>query len=67
MLERLSKSSVSFMMTSLDSTHHILSYSCPFEVFFCIVGKLAKKATIHSYTLKTKINFYHRKNQLQSR
>ena len=68
MLEKLSKSSFSFMMTSLDRPHHILSYSYPFKVFFFVVGKLAeKKDIIHSYTLKTKINFHLRENQVQSR
>ena len=59
--------SVNFMMTILDRPRHILIYSCPFEVFFCVIGKLAEKATIHSYTLETKISFYLRENQLQSR
>ena len=59
--------SVNFMMTILDRPRHILIYSCPFEVFFCVIGKLAEKATIHSYTLETKISFYLREDRLQSR
>ena len=54
-------------MTTLDRPRHILSYSCLFEVSFYVVGKLVEKATIHSYTLETKISFYLREDQLQSR
>ena len=62
MLEKVSKCRVSFMMAILDRPRHILSYSCLFEVSFYVVGKLVEKATIHSYTLETKINFYLREN-----
>ena len=42
-------------MKTLDKPHHILSYSCPFEVFFCVIGKVDEKATIYSHSLETKI------------
>ena len=43
MLDKLYKSSVSFMMTTLDRPCHILSYSCLFEVFFMLLESLLKK------------------------
>ena len=43
MLEKLSKSSVSFMMTIIDRPPHILSYICSFEVFFMSMENFLKK------------------------
>ena len=55
MLEKLSKSSVSFMITTIDRSRHILSYSYLFEVFFFLRRwKVVGKATIHSYILTSK-------------
>ena len=48
MLEKLSKSSVCFMMTTLERSRHILSYSCLFKVLFALLESLLKKVTIHS-------------------
>ena len=43
MLEKLSKSSVSFMMTTLERSYYILSYNYSFEMFFMSLESLLKK------------------------
>ena len=67
MLEKLSKSSVIFKMTTLERLHHILSYSCLFEVLFASLENLLKKLQFIHNTIETKISFYLRENKLQSR
>ena len=53
MFEKLSKFSANFMMTILERSLHILGYKSVWGVV-CVIEKLAKKVTIHSYTLKPK-------------
>ena len=62
MLEKLSNSSVSFIMKTLERPHCILSYTHSFKVLFATLESLTKKVTIHSYTLQTKISFYLKEN-----
>ena len=67
MLGKLSKSNVSFMMTIIDTPHHIFSYRYPFEVFFAQLEILLKKLQFICTPQKPKSASILDKNQLQSR
>ena len=53
----MSKSSVSFMMTTLERPCHILSYSYPFKVLFALLENLLKKLQFIHTSQKPKTVF----------